>query len=184
MNNNIDYYDIEFESEDYIKAKLKTMVTFSNWIFQLVVMDDDDELYIPSLDFEYDICDCSNTNMLDKKNWDKFLENEKPIIFTNTSSLFEQFKNYKYLGYLFKDGRQGFSQMFYSIYRDHMWNKSHAKYIFLVSEENAYAMYSSVNPGFNILLSPIYMRKDSNIKSDEKVFVKTFKKHDFSDIHT
>lgn len=36
--------------------------------------------------------------------------------------------------------------------------------------------------GVSILLVPIYMHKNSNIKSDKKVFVKTFKKRDFSDI--
>ena len=183
MSKDIDYYDIKFESENNCIAKLKNMVKFSKWVFQLLVMDDDDETYIPNFDFEYDICDCSNTNLLDKKVWDKFLEKEKTTIFINTSSLFEQFKNYNHLGYTFKDGRQGFSQMFYLIYRDPMWNNSCAKYIFLVSEENAYAMYSSVNPGFNILLGPIYMRKQSNAKSDEKAFVKTFKKRDFPDMH-
>ena len=182
MNKDFDYYDIRFDSEKYCMAKLKTMVKLSDCVFQLLVMDDDDEAYIPDLDFEYDVCDCSSINLLDKKIWDEFLKNERPTIFINTSFLFEQFKNYNFLGHVFKDGRQGFSQMFYSIYRDSMWNNSHAKYIFLVSEENAYAMYSSVNPGFNILLVPIYMRTDSNAQSDEKGFVKTFKKHDFSDM--
>lgn len=180
--NGIDYYDIEFKSENDCVLKLNYMTNFLDNYFKLVVMDDDDEKYIPNFDFEYDICDCSKVNLRDKNIWDKFLESPKPNIFINTSNLFEQFKNYELLNWKFEDGRQGFAQMFYLFYRDKMWDKKKAKYIFLVSEENAYAMFSSVNYGFSILLNPIYVLKNSNIKGDEKRLIKTFKKHDFPKI--
>lgn len=178
MNYDIDYYSVEFKSEEYVKDKLNVMVKYSRWMFQLLVNDDDDEEYIPKLKFEYDICDCSKTNLFNKDIWDKFIKSEKAIIFTNTSILFDQFKNFKYFGVTFTDGRQGFSQMFYSFYRDYMWSESQAKYIFLVSEENARAMYLSVNNGFSILLNPLYMRKKTNMKDQEKTFIKKFKKVD------
>lgn len=44
-------------------------------------------------------------------------------------------------------------------------------------------MFSSVNYGFSILLNPIYVLKNSNIKGDEKKLIKTFKKHDFSEMN-
>ena len=182
MNENIDFYDIEFESEDYCVSKLNIMTKFLDCFFQLLVIDDDDEIYIPNFAFEYDICDCSKVNLLDKNIWDRFLESTKPIIFVNTTNLFDQFKNYKFFNKIFKDGRQGFAQMFYLFYRDEMWSKKKAKYIFLISEENAYAMVSGANYGFQILLNPIYMKKNSNIKGDEKEFIKTFKKCDFPDM--
>lgn len=181
MNKNVNYYDVEFDSEDICVMKLNYLAKLETYIFQCVITDDDDETYIPKLDFEYDICDCASTDLTNGNIWKKFLESEKPIIFINTSEMFEQYKDCKFLDTTFKDGRQGWANMFYFFQRDRFW-ESKAKYIFLISEENYYALHKSCNAGFTILLESIHMQKNKHNKSQEKPFVKTFKKQNFPDI--
>ena len=56
----IDDYEISCLSEDNCKLKLKYLVENMNFLFQLIVMDDDDEKYVPDFDFLYKCIDCSN----------------------------------------------------------------------------------------------------------------------------
>lgn len=173
---NIDEYEVEFESEDVCKLKLKYMVENQKNLFQLIVMDDDDDTYIPNFDFSFCVIDCSKKNLKNKNIWDIIVESNKTIVFKNTLSLFEQFKDYKQFNTSFETGSGAFAQMFYFIYRDFFWNKSETKLIFVVREEDALSMYRQVNPGMSILLNPIYLRKNDNAIDLEKTFKKTFKK--------
>jgi len=172
----IDEYEVEFESEDDCKLKLKYMVENQKNLFQLIVMDDNDNSYVPDFDFIFDVVDCSKKEFRDKDVWDEIVESNKTIVFKNTLSLFEQFKDYKQFDTYFESGSGAFAQMFYFIYRDFFWNKSETKLIFIVREEDALSMYRQVNPGMSILLNPIYLRKTVNAIDGEKTFKKTFKK--------
>lgn len=172
----IDEYEVEFESEEKCKLKLKYMIENQKNLFQLIVMDDDDNSYVPNFDFIFDVVDCSRKNLRDKNIWDKIVESNKTIVFKNTSNLFEQFNDYRQFNTSFESGSGAFAQMFYFIYRDYFWNKSETKLIFIVTEEDALSMYREVNPGMSILLYPIYLRKTVNAIDGEKTFKKTFKK--------
>lgn len=172
----IDEYEIKFESEEDCKMKLKYMVENQKNLFQLIVMDDDDISYVPKFDFNFDIIDCSKMELKDKVVWDEIVGSDKTIVFKNTSDLFKQFKDYRQFNTSFESGSGAFSQMFYFIYRDYFWNESDTKLIFIVTEEDALSMYREVNPGMNILLYPIYLRKKCNSKDGEKSFRKSFKK--------
>ena len=173
---NIDEYEVEFEFEEDCKLKLKYMVENQKNLFQLIVMDDDDNSYVPNFDFSYETIDCSKEKLRDKAIWDKIVESNKIIIFKNTSSLFEQFRDYRQFNYSFESGSGAFAQMFYFIYRDFFWNKTESKLIFIVTEEDALSMYEQVNQGMGILLNPMYLRKKDNAIDGEKKFKKTFKK--------
>ena len=84
------YRQVEFESEECATKKLNYLVKYRHSLFQTLIMDDDDECYIPNFDFMHEICDCKIIhNLIERMTWDKFFEVDKPIIFTNTTYLFK-----------------------------------------------------------------------------------------------
>lgn len=170
------YRKVEFDNEEYATQKLNLLVRNRSSIFQTIVTDDDDETYIPDVDFEYTEVNCmENQNLTKGEEWNKFYESNKPIIFTHTTELFEQYKGADFLGCIMEDGVQAFTQLFYFFHRDRLWEHEKAKFIFLVTEENLVKMYRAVNWGMAINLEPICLRKRENAKNDTKKFMKRYK---------
>ena len=160
---------MEFNSEDYVTQLLNYVVKYKNYVFEWLVNDEDDETYIPKVDFDYTIIDCKeNSNLNSTQVWRELMEREDPLIFTNTTYLFNQFKNAKMFNQSIEDGAQAFAQCFYFFFRDKMWQEKKIKFIFLVTEENIDKMYQFVNSGFSIELIPRCFKKD-RIKEDEKI---------------
>lgn len=57
----------------------------------MIVSDDCDDKYIPKFDFEYYICDCGEN--WDLKDWGKYFDMDKPVVFINTSEMFRKIRD-------------------------------------------------------------------------------------------
>ena len=92
----------------------------------------------------------------------------KPILFINTSSMFEQFQE--------KAGKNGINALgaglwakYFYLYRDKMWKEQRTKFIFVITESNLIEMIKSVDHGFSIEFTPIYVKKS---KPKENIITK------------
>ena len=121
--------------------------------------------------------DCAqHKNFTNAKTWEKILNNDKPVIFTNTQIMFQEFEDaHKEIFGYEKPGAAAFAQYFYQFYRDRFWNGEFSKLIFFVRDKDITDIFQNVDPGgFAIpFCSPWYMDneeleknllKDSNIK--------------------
>ena len=104
------------------------------------------------------------------RNWKKYFDADKPVVFTNTSALFKQFENFPFFGHIIENGAHAWAQVFYYAFRDMMWKQDKSKFIFLVSDENLTTMWRNVNAGFTVMLVSIDMGKEikNNTKKLEK----------------
>lgn len=67
------YRKVEFDDEEYATKKLNLLVRYSKSLFQIIVTDDDDETYIPEVDFEYTEVNCmANQNLTKIVEWNNF----------------------------------------------------------------------------------------------------------------
>lgn len=150
-----DEFDITFKIEFQVKNKTR--------LFQLIVTEDNDDSYIPNFDFPYILIDCKrNSNLTRGSEWQKILEANLPILFINTSSMFDQAAiEYKKLNNKEVNGAAMWAQGFYYVYRDRFWESNKSQLIFMVTENNVEAMWNYVNAGFTIELIPYYMRKQN-----------------------
>lgn len=173
---------ITYEEEADIIFKINFLVQYKSRIFQLIVTEDNDISYIPNFEFPYTLMDCkTNPNLTRGSEWEKILESNLPVIFINTSYMFEQFtKENQELKKKVVNGAALFAQGFYYVYRDRFWEDNKAKLIFMVTEKDVEAMWSYVNAGFTIELLPYYMKK--NLKPDlpETIEQETEEKHPFT----
>lgn len=156
---------ITFEDEANVTFKINYLVRYGSRIFQLIVTEDNDTSYLPNFDFPYSLIDCqTNPNLTRGAEWEKILESDIPVIFINTSYMFEQFtKENQALKKKEVNGAALFAQGFYYVYRDRFWEDNKAKLIFMVTEKDVESMWNYVNAGFTIELLPYYMKK--NLKS-------------------
>lgn len=153
---------VVYESEGEVTSKINLLVQYSSRIFQLIVMNDNDTSYVPNFEFPYILVDCkTNQNLTRGLEWEKFLESDIPVIFTNTQYMFEQFeRENQELNKKEASGAALFAQGFYYVYRDRFWEDNKAKLIFMVTEKYIKDMWNYVNAGFTIELIPYYMRKN------------------------
>lgn len=159
---------IKYESEEEITSKINLLVQYKSRIFQLIVTEDNDTSYIPNFNFPYTIIDCKkNPNLTKGTEWMNILESELPILFINTSAMFEQFtKENRELNKKDVNGAALWAQGFYYVYRDRFWEENKSKLLFMVTEDDVQAMWNYVNAGFTIELLPYYMRKSPNLPDE------------------
>lgn len=152
---------VTYEAEEDITFKINYLVQNKSRIFQLIVTEDNDTSYIPNFDFSYTLIDCkTNSNLTKGSEWKTILESNLPVLFINTSAMFEQFtQENRSLNNKEENGAALWAQGFYYVYRDRFWEENRAKLIFMVTENDVEAMWNYVNAGFTIELVPYYMKK-------------------------
>lgn len=150
-----------FEDEENIIFKINYLVKYGSRVFKLIVVEDGDTSYVPNFEFPYTLIDCqTNSNLTRGAEWKKILESETPVIFVNTSYMFEQFtEENNELNKKIVSGAALFAQGFYYVYRDRFWEENKSKLIFMVTEKDVEDMWKYVNAGFTIELVPYYMKK-------------------------
>ena len=164
-------YTTDYEDELQSNLKLNYMVKNFKRMFQFIITDDNDESYIPNLDSDYVLCDCnSGEDFTLGKTWKKYFDgyNNEPVLFINTSSMFEQFQEKAGENGINMPGAGLWAKYFY-LYRDKMRREQRTKFIFVITEPNLIEMIRAVDHGFSIEFTPIYVEKT---KQKEKVITK------------
>ena len=128
-----------------------------------VVYDDNDETYIPDcVLFDYIIFDCKeNTNLTKKEEWEKLFNLDKPVIFINTSYMFNQFKQDNKISD--KDAPSEaylWAEYFYTNYRETFWLRDKSRFVFIMSEQNLDETLKYKCGGLTEELIPYYFKKN------------------------
>lgn len=139
---------LRYDDLDYIITKTNLSIKHSNWFFQMIIPKLP-VTKLPTFNFEYSLCDCSqHQNFTKGKTWEKILNNDKPVVFINTDSMFNEFEEVHKsdLGYE-KPGAAAFAQYFYQFYRDRFWQGKYAKLIFFVKDSDIDDIFQNVDAG-------------------------------------
>ena len=151
--------EYNYKSEEEVIKYINTMIKYMNRAFKLIVINND-ESYIPNFNFEYVVCDCKYKDLTEPLKWKEYFESDKPIIFINTSYMFNSFYNH-YERYKGINGAAVFAQFFYCNFRDMFWRDDKSKFLFIMSNpDDVVEMWRFVNAGFSCELIPIYMKKN------------------------
>ena len=173
-------YD-NFISEQELILSLSILNENSTHFIKLIVSNDNDDSYIPSFDFDYCVVDCSKN--WDLRNWEKFFDMDKPVIFINTTEMFNKIKEDTYakihdkkklkneFGYDLT-GAGIWASNFYYNYRDKLWSEGKSKFIIILKDSDVFEMWQSVNAGFTIELCPLYFYKSKEDINNKSQYVK------------
>ena len=156
-------YTTYYEDESNTNLLLNYMLKNAKRIFKLVITDDNDESYIPNLNLEYILCDCSNgDNFTLGETWRKYFDgfDNKPVVFINTSYMFKQFEEKASKEGINQNGADLFAKYLY-LYRDKMWREQRTKFVFVITESNLIKMLRATDSGLSIEFTPIYVKKDN-----------------------
>lgn len=162
-------YSTYYEEEKITNFKLNYLLSNKSRVFQVIITNDNDDKYIPKIDIEHVTCNCDNGDDFTLGcTWKKYFDdnNNKPVLFINTSVMFEQFKNKAELLNERKNisGAALWAQYFYEKFRDKMWQEQRTKFIFIIKQNDYIEMLNYVDQGFSIELVPIFVKKDKIAK--------------------
>ena len=156
-------------TEKYLIEKVNYMNKNTHSFFQVIISTDNDDNYIPSFNFPYEIVNCENNWQL--KNWQKYFTYSNPLIFVNTTKMFVKIKNYLVENFpeisSYYTGAAYWAEHFYFNYRDKFWRENRSKFIILMQNEELTSMYRHINAGFYDFLQPIIYEKE-NIRKLQK----------------
>lgn len=169
-------HNIYFENEKTTDFKLNYLLKNKSRVFQIIITNDDDDRYIPQISMEHIICDCNNgEDFTLGSTWKKYFDenNDNPVLFINTTTMFEQFKNKATKLNVRKhiSGAALWAQYFYEQFRDKMWAEQRTKFLFVIKELDLIEMLNYVDQGFSIELTPIYVQKTQEKNSLTKRLV-------------
>lgn len=174
------YYIDERELIILIDSQIKR----AKRLFRFIITNDNDDSYIPKFKTDFIICDCSmGEDFTSDQTWKKYFDdNNRPVLFINTSTMFQQFEN-KAVEAGVDYGRKGAGlwaqYMYEKRFRGKIWEEKTTKYVFMVKEEDMKHMYMTVNNGFCTELQYYYMGKGEFIverdfsMSDDNLIDKT-----------
>ena len=152
-----------YKEENTVVKEIDWMVKNADGVFQFIILNDDDENYIPQFAFDYITCDCNeNINLTRLYEWDY----DKPIIFLNTSNMLEQFK--KLAGNI---GAGVWAEFCFQRYKDLAVSKKKSKFIFIIKRDKMEEILENVNRDFMLESLPIYMNKNKE-SVKKKILIK------------